>query len=571
MTTKTSDSGVPPDYDPSQFPSFAVTVDVVILTMSGGRLHVLLISRGVPPFEGMWAVPGGFKRPDETLDEAAQRELAEETGVDAASLLAQFRAYGDPGRDPRMNVVTVAYLAVLPTVGGVVAGTDAAAAALLPVADVLDGKLELAFDHERIVRDAVERVRIDLEVRGIATAFVGPTFTLAELRAVYEAVWGVELDSANFRRSLLSDGGWVIPTGRRAQPGSVGGQAGGALPGRADVEARRADPAAGAERDAKGTDVRAVVYDRYGPPDVLRVEDVERPVPAADEVLVRIHASTVTRTDCGFRSAEVFVSRFFTGLHRPKRKILGLEFAGEVDAVGAAVTEFDVGDRVFGVREGAHAEFVCVRESGALSSMPPGTTFEEAAAVCDGASLALACLRKAGDLEGRSVLVYGASGSVGTAGVQLAKHFGADVTAVCDTKHVELVRSLGADTVIDYTRENFARNGETYDVIFDAVGMQSFRRCRRSLKPGGTFVDTDPGFVWHVPMLALLTRWVGDKRVALGITRYAKQDVVLVKELIEAGEYRAVIDRRYPLDDVVEAHRYVETGQKTGNVVLTVS
>ena len=224
MTTKTSDSGVPPDYDPSQFPSFAVTVDVVILTMSGGRLHVLLISRGVPPFEGMWAVPGGFKRPDETLDEAAQRELAEETGVDAASLLAQFRAYGDPGRDPRMNVVTVAYLAVLPTVGGVVAGTDAAAAALLPVADVLDGKLELAFDHERIVRDAVERVRIDLEVRGIATAFVGPTFTLAELRAVYEAVWGVELDSANFRRSLLSDGGWVIPTGRRAQPGSAGGK-----------------------------------------------------------------------------------------------------------------------------------------------------------------------------------------------------------------------------------------------------------------------------------------------------------------------------------------------------------
>ena len=224
MTTKTSDPGVPSDYDPSQFPSFAVTVDVVILTMSGGQLQVLLIRRGVPPFEGMWAIPGGFKRPDETLDEAAQRELGEETGVDAASLLAQFRAYGDPGRDPRMNVITVAYLAVLPDVGGVVAGTDAAAAALLPVADVLDGKLELAFDHERIVRDAVERVRIDLEVRGIATAFVGSTFTLAELRAVYEAVWGVALDSANFRRSLLSEAGWVIPTGRRAQPGSSGGK-----------------------------------------------------------------------------------------------------------------------------------------------------------------------------------------------------------------------------------------------------------------------------------------------------------------------------------------------------------
>ncbi len=317
--------------------------------------------------------------------------------------------------------------------------------------------------------------------------------------------------------------------------------------------------------------MRAVVYDRYGPPDVLRVDDVERPVPEADEVLVRIHASTVTRTDCGFRSAEVFVSRFFTGLHRPKRKILGLEFAGEVDAVGATVTEFDVGDRVFGVAAGAHAEFVCVRESGALERMPAGTSFDEAAAVCDGASLALACLRKAGDLKARTVLVYGASGSVGTAGVQLAKHFGADVTAVCDTKHVELVYSLGADTVVDYTREDFTRNGETYDVIFDAVGKESFRRCRHSLNPGGTFVDTDPGFLWHVPLLALLTRWIGDKRVALGITRYTKADVVLIKELLEAGTYRAVIDRSYPLDEIVAAHRYVETGQKTGNVVLTVS
>ena len=317
--------------------------------------------------------------------------------------------------------------------------------------------------------------------------------------------------------------------------------------------------------------MRAAVYDRYGPPDVLRVADVERPVPAADEVLVRVHASTVTRTDCGFRSAEVFVSRFFTGLHRPKRKILGLEFAGEVEAVGAAATEFDVGDRVFGVGAGAHAEFVCVRESGALAHMPAGTTFDEAAAVCDGASLALACLRKAGDLKGRSVLVYGASGSVGTAGVQLAKHFGAGVTAVCDTKHVELVRSLGADKVVDYMHEDFTRNGERYDVIFDAVGKESFRRCRRSLKPGGTFVDTDLGFLWQIPVLALLTRWIGDKRVALGITRYAKRDVVLIKELIEAGTYRAVIDRRYPLDEIVEAHSYVETGQKTGNVVLTVS
>jgi 8-oxo-dGTP diphosphatase len=212
------------NYDPSRFPAFAVTVDVVILTMSEGRLHVLLVRRGVEPFEGMWAIPGGFKRPAETLDEAAKRELTEETGVDGASLLTQFGAYGDPARDPRMNVVTVAYLAVLRDVGAVVAGTDSADAVLVAVSDALDGKTELAFDHARIVRDAVERVRVDLELRGIATAFVGPVFTLAELRAVYEAVWGVQLDAANFRRSLVTEDGWVVPTGRRARPGATGGK-----------------------------------------------------------------------------------------------------------------------------------------------------------------------------------------------------------------------------------------------------------------------------------------------------------------------------------------------------------
>ena len=197
---------------------------MVILTMAEGMLHVLLVRRGEAPFKGMWAIPGGFKRPNETLDEAAKRELREETGVDAASLLTQFGAYGDPGRDPRMNVVTVAYLAVLRDVGAIVAGTDAADAALVPVSDVLNGKLDLAFDHLRIVRDAVERVRVELEVSGIATAFVGTTFTLAELRAVYEAIWGVQLDAANFRRSVVAEDGWVIPTGRRARPGPAGGR-----------------------------------------------------------------------------------------------------------------------------------------------------------------------------------------------------------------------------------------------------------------------------------------------------------------------------------------------------------
>jgi 8-oxo-dGTP diphosphatase len=201
-------------------------VDVVILTISEGKLQVLLVRRGEAPFEGMWALPGGFKRSTETLDEAAKRELVEETGVDVAraSLVTQFGAYGDPGRDPRMNVVTVAYLAVLRDVGTIVAGTDAAGAALVPVADLLDGKIELGWDHARIARDAIERVRVDLEISGIATAFVGSTFTMAELRTVYEAIWGVQLDAANFRRSLAAEDGWVIPTGRRARPGSAGGR-----------------------------------------------------------------------------------------------------------------------------------------------------------------------------------------------------------------------------------------------------------------------------------------------------------------------------------------------------------
>jgi 8-oxo-dGTP diphosphatase len=224
VTTKTGGGQVPAGYDPSRFPAFAVTVDVVILTMSGSRLHVLLVRRGVAPFKGMWAIPGGFKRPTETLDEAAKRELAQETGVDSASLLTQFGAYGDPGRDPRMNVVTIAYLAVLREVGEIVAGTDAAEARLVPVSEALNGKIDLAFDHRQILLDAVERVRADLELTGIAAAFVGPTFTIAELRTVFEAVWGVHLDGANFRRSVVTEDGWVIPTGRRARPGAPGGK-----------------------------------------------------------------------------------------------------------------------------------------------------------------------------------------------------------------------------------------------------------------------------------------------------------------------------------------------------------
>jgi len=319
--------------------------------------------------------------------------------------------------------------------------------------------------------------------------------------------------------------------------------------------------------------MRAVVHDRYGPPEVLRVAEVERPTPREDEVLVRVHASTVTRGDAmGVRSVEYRFSRLVTGIRRPRRTTFGSEFAGLVEKVGAGVTEFRVGDEVFGVESGANAEYVAVRESDVIVQKPTGLTFEEAAAVPDGSLLALTCLRPADPLRGKSVLVYGAAGSIGTAAVQLLAHyFEAEVTAVCDTKDVELVRSLGAPGVLDRFREDFTKNGETYDVIFDAVGKHSFRRCRRSLKPGGIYITVDLGFMYHVPLLALVTRFAGSKRATLGIGRYRRNDLLLVKELVDTGTYRPVIDRVYALDEVVEATRYVETGQKTGNVVLLVS
>lgn len=318
--------------------------------------------------------------------------------------------------------------------------------------------------------------------------------------------------------------------------------------------------------------MRAVIHDRYGPPEVLRVIDVERPVPKDDEVLVKVHATTVTRSDTGLRGAEYPFTRVITGLLRPKQKIAGSEFSGVVEEVGGHVTDFAVGDAVFGVRSGANADYVCVRERGVLAHKPVGMSFEEAAAVADGGLLAMTCMKPAYPLEDKAVLVYGAAGSIGSAAVQLlVHHFHANVTAVCDTKDVELVRTLGAAEVIDRLKDDFTANHITYDVVFDAVGKHSFRRCRRSLSKGGMYVSADLGFMYHVPFLALLTRLVGSKRAALGIGSYRKDDLLLLKALIEAGKYRAIIDRQYPLEDVVEATRYVETAQKTGNVVLTVN
>jgi NADPH:quinone reductase-like Zn-dependent oxidoreductase len=324
--------------------------------------------------------------------------------------------------------------------------------------------------------------------------------------------------------------------------------------------------------------MKAVVYDRYGPPEVLRIADVERPVPKEDEVLIKVHATTVNRLDVHTREANrksglavSVLSRMVSGLRRPRQPILGSEFAGEVEEVGATVKEFAVGDHVFGnsgLRFGAHAEFMCMRETARIAQMPAGMSFGEAAPITDGALNALTCLTAADLRKGRRILIYGASGAIGTAGVQLARHFDADVTAVCNTKNLELVKSLGADRVIDYTKEDFTKNGQTYHVIFDAVGKHSFKRCQGSLEPGGMYLPTD-GFENLV--LALWTPRFGDKKVVFQIPpRQTKQDVLFLKQLVEAGKFRPVIDRTYALEDVVEATRYVETEQKTGNVVLTV-
>ena len=319
--------------------------------------------------------------------------------------------------------------------------------------------------------------------------------------------------------------------------------------------------------------MRAVVNTEYGGPDVLQVRDVECPIPADDEVLVAVHATTVNRTDCGFRAPWPWFVRLFAGLRRPKRTILGSEFAGVVAEVGSTVTEFTVGDEVFGVnadRFGAHAEYMCVRERAPIAPKPSGTSFAEAAAVCDGAILAMTCLTWAKLRAGQRILVYGASGSIGTAAVQLAKHTGAHVTAVCNTANVDIVRSLGADEVIDYTIDDFATNGLTYDIVLDAVGKKSFAECKGSLEVGGSYVSTDLGpYSQNVPLM-VWTRFIGSKQAMMPIPRYTKDKVVRIGELIEGGAYRAVIDRTYPLERAAEATRYVETEQKTGNVVLVV-
>jgi len=320
--------------------------------------------------------------------------------------------------------------------------------------------------------------------------------------------------------------------------------------------------------------MKAAVHTRYGPPEVVRITDVDKPKARDNELLVKVHATTVNRTDCGYRAAKPFILRFFTGLIRPRVRVLGTEFAGEVEAVGSGVASFDVGDRVFGYLEGrfgAHAEYVTIPEDASVAIMPPNSTFEETAPSIEGSHYALANIRAAKIRRGHDVLVYGGTGAIGSAAVQLVKSLGADVTVVCSTENVALVERLGADRVIDYRAVDFTKDKQTYDVVFDAVGKSSFGRCRRLLRPKGIYLSTELGPFPQNPILALITPLFGGKKVLFPIPKHDQEMVKYIKRLIESGDFKPVIDRQYPLDQIVEAYRYVETGQKIGNVVISVA
>ena len=326
--------------------------------------------------------------------------------------------------------------------------------------------------------------------------------------------------------------------------------------------------------------MKAIVYTQYGSPDVLQLKEVEKPTPKADEVLIKVHAATVTAGDCNVRGFTFVppgfgpVPRLMFGLRKPRKPTLGTEVSGEVEAVGSAVTLFKPGDQVFGISSmtfGAYAEYVCRSEKGALALKPANMTYEEAAAVPFGGLTALYFLRDKARLQkGQNILIIGASGGVGTYAVQLAKYYGAEVTGVCSTRNLDLVKSLGADHVIDYSHEDFAQNGKTYDVMVDTVpGKTSFARCKGSLTPNGLYLAVAGGSREMGQMLWTSIR--GGKKVVSGTGGEHKQDLVFLQKLVEAGHITAFIDKRYPLEETAEAHRYVDTGHKRGNVVITVS
>lgn len=320
--------------------------------------------------------------------------------------------------------------------------------------------------------------------------------------------------------------------------------------------------------------MRAIVYSKYGPPEVAKLMDVPKPFPKDNEVLVKVYSSTVNRTDSGFRSAEYFISRFWTGLFRPKYQILGCEFSGIIEEIGQHVTTFQKGDTVFGFNDktcGGHGEYLTIAETDAVIHMPDNFSFDEAAALTEGAHYALVDIRAAKVELGQNVLVYGATGAIGSAAVQLLKHIGAVVTAVCNTKNIDLVKSLGADTVIDYQTQDFTKTEIKFEFIFDAVGKSSFGQCKPLLTEKGIYISTELGKNGENILFALTTPLWGGKRLLFPIPTISKLDVLFLKELAEKGEFKPVIDKQYDLDQIVEAYKYVESGQKTGNVVLKVA
>ena len=318
--------------------------------------------------------------------------------------------------------------------------------------------------------------------------------------------------------------------------------------------------------------MQAIIYTQYGPPDVLRVKEVDKPVPAANEVLVRVKATTVNRTDCAVLRAKPFIMRFGTGLLKPRKQIMGTEFAGEVEAVGEAVSLFKPGERVFGFDDmvlSSYAQYLVIAENKGLAIIPDNIGYEQAAASCEGAHYAYNMINKTKLAAGQKVLVNGASGGIGSAAVQLLKYVGAHVVAVCNTKNLELVRSLEADRLIDYTTSDFTKEGEKYDFIFDAVGKSSFGKCKRLLNDRGVYISSELGWMAENIFFALVTPLRGNKKVIFPIPKDIKGSILFIKELIEKRKFKAVIDRKYPLEQMAEAFRYVETGQKTGNVVIT--
>jgi NADPH:quinone reductase-like Zn-dependent oxidoreductase len=319
--------------------------------------------------------------------------------------------------------------------------------------------------------------------------------------------------------------------------------------------------------------MKAIIYTQYGPPEVVKLMDVPTPVPKDNEVLIKVYASTVNRTDSGFRSAEYFISRFWSGLLRPKYQVLGCEFAGIIEGVGKSVTTFKKGDKVFGYNDktfGGHAEYLTIAESDAITTLPKSLNFDDAAPITEGAHYALNNIKASKIEKGQNALVYGATGAIGSSAVQLLKHFGVKITAVCNTKNVALVKSLGADTVIDYQTQDFTKTNTKFHFIFDAVGKSSFGQCKPLLTEKGIYISTELGKNAENVIFALLTPLMGGKRVLFPIPTISKEIVIFFKNLIEKGEYKPVIDRSYKLEQIVEAYKYVESGQKTGNVVIKI-